>query len=155
VIIRILRSTAVCLLLLIFLTGSTGISFYIHTCGTSHKKEVFAFREIFHQNIACCCDENFTVNVLVGSALNYNDADYCRISRLFIKAPFLGFPVVEKLLVPTFHFIEIPEFALLRSQPVRDSKASFTLFHDPSPPPLSGINLVHFLHQIRIPAPVC
>ena len=155
VIIRILRSAAVCLLLLIFLAGSTGISFYIHTCGTSHKKEVFAFREIFHQNIACCCDEDLTANVPTGSASNYNDADCCRISHLFIKAPFLGFPVVEKLLVPTFHFIEFPEFALFRSQPTQDSKASFTPFHDPSPPPLSGIDLVHFLHQIRIPAPVC
>ncbi len=154
-IIRILRYAAVCLLLLIFLAGSTGISFFIHTCGTSHKKEVFIFREIFHQNIDCCCEEDHTANIPAGSASNYTDADCCRSLHLFIKAPFLGFPVFEKLLVPTFHFLEFPEFALLRSQHVQDSKASFTPFHDPSPPPLSGIKLVHFLHQIRIPAPVC
>jgi hypothetical protein len=143
------------MLLLIFLAGSTGISFYVHTCGSSHKKEAFAFREIFNQKIACSCDENVPEKTPAGSGSNYMDQDCCTISHVFIKAPFLGFPVVEKLTVPTFHFIEHPEFALFRSLPVQDSKASFIPFTDPSPPPLSGITLVHFLHQMRIPAPVC
>jgi len=152
---RILRSAAACLLLLIFLAGSTGISFYIHTCGSTQKKQVFAFREIFHQKVGCCCDENSPGNTAAGSASGYNDEDCCRISHLFVKAPFLGFPVSEKLPVPTLHFIEFPGFALYRSQSSQDSGTSFILFPDHSPPPLSGIKLVCFLHQIRIPAPVC
>jgi len=155
VITRILRSVAVCMLLLIFLAGSTGITFYIHTCGSSHQKEAFAFREIFNQKIPCSCDENLASKVPAGSAVNYQDEDCCRISHLFIKAPFLGYPVVEKQSVPISQFTVFPGFALLMSQPARDLNVSFTPFNDPSPPPLSGINLVHFLHQIRIPAPVC
>jgi hypothetical protein len=151
---RILRSAAVCLLLLIFLAGSTGISFFIHTCGSSHQKDVFAFREIFHQDIGCCCTEKASSKPDDGTAPGYRDDDCCKISHLFIKAPFAGFPVLEKLSIPDCA-AEVPEFALFRSKPAEDSKASFIPFLDHSPPPLYGISLIHFIHQIRIPAPVC
>jgi len=137
------------------MAGSTGISFYIHTCGSSHKKEVLAFREIFHQKVSCCCDADETAKISSGSASAFNDEDCCRISHLFIKAPFIGFPVFEKLSLPPFHFIDVPDFALLIIQNARESQASFTPFRDPSPPPLSGVNLVYYLHQVRIPAPAC
>jgi hypothetical protein len=152
---RILRSAAVCLLLLIFMAGSTGISFYIHTCGSSHKKEVLAFREIFHQKISCCCEADETAMVPEGTASAFNDEDCCRISHLFIKAPFIGFPVVEKVSLTQFYFVAYPDLAFLSSQKTQDPKASFTPFRDPSPPPLSGISLVHYLHQVRIPEPAC
>jgi hypothetical protein len=152
---RVLQSAAVCLLLLIFLAGSTGVSFYIHTCGSSHKKEAFAFREIFNQKTGCSCEEILPSKVPDGSASTYLNEDCCKISHLFIKAPFIGFPVFEKLLVPVSQSLELPGSALLPSQTVLDSKASFIPFLDHSPPPLSGVCLVYFLHQIRIPAPVC
>jgi hypothetical protein len=143
------------LLLLIFLAGSTGISFYIHTCGESHKKEIRVFREIFHQKIACCCDDNLTLPVSGSPVSTFNDEDCCRISHLFIKAPFLGFPVLEKFSVPEFQVTHFPETALSKLQFVQDLKASYIPSPDPSPPPLSGVILVHFLHQIRIPEPAC
>ena len=152
---QILRSAAVFMLLLTFLAGSTGISFYIHTCGSSHKKEAFAFREIFHQKVDCCCEENPVSKEPAGGPSKYNDEDCCRISHLFIKAPFLGFPVTEKLSVPVFCCNEYTGPANYVSLPPRDLKASNIPLRDPSPPPLSGMDLVCFLHQIRIPAPAC
>jgi hypothetical protein len=83
------------------------------------------------------------------------DEDCCRISHLFIKAPFIGFPVVGNPVIMPFHYVEFSDFGIFRSQPVMDSKASLIHFTDPSPPPLSGNTLVYYLHQIRIPAPVC
>ena len=150
---RILRSSSVCLLLLIFLAGSTGITFYIHTCGSSHQKEVFLFHEIFHQKVDCSCEEN--QNGDQSSVPVINDNDCCRISHLFIKASFLGFPVVEKSPVPYTQWFVSPGFLLIFTQPVQDSKASFIPFRDPSPPPIFGRSLVYFLHQIRIPFAIC
>lgn len=152
---RILRSAFVCLFLVILLAGSIGISFYIHTCGGSQKREVLVFREIFHQKIACCCDENLNLHLSGSSASTYNDEDCCRISHLFIKAPFLGFPILKKFSVPIFQFTEYPKISFLKLQLFKHSKASYIPFTDSSPPPLSGVILVHFLHQIRIPEPVC
>jgi len=154
VISRILRFMSVCVLLSIFLAGETGILFYIHTCGGSQKKQVLVFREIFHQKIDCCCDEIVTANVRGSSASTFND-DCCRISHLFIKIPFPGFPISEKFLLPAFYFSEYTEVAILKLQSLQDSKASFSSSPDPSPPPIYGVTLVHFLHQIRIPEPVC
>ncbi len=152
---RILRYSSIGVLLLLFMAGNTGISFYIHTCGSSQKKEVLVFREIFQQKIACCCDDNLVLQITGNSESTYNDADCCRISHLFIKSPFPGFPVLEKYSVPEFQVAHFPEAALLKLQFIQDSKASYIPSPDPSPPPLYGVILVHFLHQIRIPEPVC
>jgi hypothetical protein len=149
------HSASICLLLLIFIVSSTGISFYIHTCGSNQKKEVRIFREIFEQKIACCCDDNLNIPTKGSSETSLNDADCCRISHLFIKAPFLGFPILEKYSVPEFQVTHFLETALLKLQFIQESKASYIPFPDPSPPPLSGVILLHFLHQIRIPEPVC
>ncbi|MCX6243952.1 MAG: hypothetical protein NTU98_04540 [Bacteroidetes bacterium] len=143
------------ILLLFFLAGNTGISFFVHTCGSTHKKDVFVFREIFHQQMACCCEENPSERMPASSGSEFNDDDCCRISHLFVKASFTALPVLEKITIPETGITLFPDFALLRSEQVLDSKASFIPFLDHSPPPLSGIRLVHFLHQIRIPAPVC
>jgi hypothetical protein len=150
---RTLRFSAVCMLIFIFLAGSTGVSFYFHTCGSSHKKEVFIYREIFHQKMDCCCDNN-PPERNSGKETSFSDENCCRISHLFVKAPFLGFPVDQQLLTP-IHLIDLPDFQLCQFLSFQDSIESFIPFNDTSPPPLSGINLVHFLHQIRIPAPVC
>jgi len=155
VVTRILRSASVCLLLLIFLAGSTGISFYIHTCGESQKKEVLFFREIFHQKIACCCEANTVTSSREHLVSSFNDANCCRVLHLFIKALLLGFPVLEKFSAPTSPCTEYLQFALLQIQSPEKLKVSFLPFPDPAPPPLSGVTLVHFLHQIRIPEPVC
>ncbi|MCX6248170.1 MAG: hypothetical protein NTW10_10570 [Bacteroidetes bacterium] len=153
VITRIFRSAAVFLLLLIFLAGSTGISFFVHTCGSSHKKDVFAFREIFHQDIGCCCVENDAAKTPPGTS-SYSDDGCCKTSHLFVKAPFIGFPVTEKLTV-NLSVVELPMFSPSQPSPSEDSGISFVPYTDTSPPPLSGITLVYFLHQIRIPAPAC
>jgi hypothetical protein len=152
---KILRSASVLLLLLVFLAGNTGISFFVHTCGSTHEKDVFVYREIFHQQMSCCCEADMMEQHSAHATAEFNDNDCCRISHLFVKASITALPVLEKITVPETGIAIFPEFALLRNEQVMDSKASFIPFLDHSPPPLSGIRLVHFLHQIRIPAPVC
>ena len=152
---KILRAASVSLLLLVFLAGSTGISFFVHTCGSTHEKDVFAYREIFHQQMSCCCEADMTGKHPAPATSEYNEDDCCRISHLFVKASITALPVLEKIIIPETGITLFPDFALLRSEQVMDSKASFIPFLDHSPPPLSGIRLIHFLHQIRIPDPVC
>ncbi|MGA3015406.1 MAG: hypothetical protein ABSD71_15385 [Bacteroidales bacterium] len=155
---RIFKSTSILLLLLVFLAGSTGISISVHTCGDSHKKNVLVFKEIFNQKFSCCCEENAALqndrNQLSAFA-EYSDNDCCRISHLFIKAPFAGFPILEKFSVPQFDFPVYTERANLKLTSLQDSKSSYQPFSDPSPPPLSGIKLIISIHQIRIPESVC
>jgi hypothetical protein len=152
---RIFRSAFVLFFLLVFLAGNTGISFFVHTCGSSHEKDVFIYREIFHQHMSCCCEDNFSGKAPASPGTSFTDADCCRISYNFIKLAVPGLPILEKIVLPLAGSIPVPSFALFRSDPVIESKASFIPFLDHSPPPLSGMNLVCFLHQIRIPAPVC
>jgi len=152
---RILRSISVSLLLLVFFAGNTGISFFVHTCGTTHKKDVYLYREIFHQQMSCCCEETPGETNPAPAATSFSDNGCCRISHQFVKSSFTALPVLERIPVPETGITTFPSFTLLRSEPVQDLKVSFIFFPDHSPPPLSGISLVHFIHQIRIPAPVC
>ena len=155
---RIFKSTSVLLLLLVFLAGSTGISLSVHTCGDSHKKDVLVYKEIFNQRFTCCCEENMASQDgrdRPSPYTEYSDNDCCRISHLFIKTPFAGFPVLEKILVPQFDFPVYTEMVNLKLASQQDSKSSCQHFSDHSPPPLSGIKLIISIHQIRIPESVC
>ena len=154
---RIFKSTSILLFLLVFLAGSAGISLSVHTCGDSHKKNVLVFKEIFNQKFACCCEENIASQKDRDLSANaeYSDNDCCRISHLFIKVLFTGFPVLEKFSVPQFDFPVYTEMANLKLTSLQDSKLSYQPFSDPSPPPLSGIKLIISIHQIRIPESVC
>jgi hypothetical protein len=152
--IRVLKNIAVLSFLAIFLAGGSGITLFIHTCGSSHQRDVYAFREILHQDIGCCCTEDAGMPPNTGTSREVADDDCCRIAHLFIKAPYAGFPVVENAVavVPVF---DLPQHFILNNYSEEDSKASFIPFLDHSPPPLSGVERILLLHQLRIPAPAC
>jgi hypothetical protein len=150
---RILRFVYVSFLLIVFIAGNTGVSFFVHTCGSTHKQDVFIYREVFHQQMSCCCEAE--PGEPTPAVTSFSDADCCRLSHHFVKASFTALPVFEKIPIPSTGIILFPSFALLRSDPVGDSKVTVIPFPDHSPPPLSGIRLIHFIHQIRIPSPVC
>jgi hypothetical protein len=144
------------MLLLIFLAGSTGITFYVHTCGSNHQKEVFIYREIFHQKSDCCCEDNPAPKSPSGSSSSIDDGDCCKIAHLFIKALLAGFPVLEKVSILPSQFTGFIDVSELSPAIVHNSKAAFSLSPDPSPPPpIFGITLLHYLHQLRLPSAIC
>jgi hypothetical protein len=152
---RIIRTAFVLSLLTIFIAGSTGLSFFIHTCGSSHKTDVYVYREILNPKMSCCCDETHTGKVVKDPSVNFKDDNCCRISHLFLKAPFAGFPILEKISLKSFPVADLDACLLFQTQPTRDTEISYITTPDHSPPPLYGITLICFIHQIRIPAPAC
>ena len=152
---RIFRSSAIVLLMMVFLAGSTGLSFYIHTCGSTHNTKVYLFKEIFSKRMSCCCDEDLSGNATNNRSLTYQDENCCRISHLFIKAPLAGFPVLEKISLRSLPVAELHESPYLQLQPVRDAEIILHSYICHSPPPFFGVTLIYYIHQIRIPAPVC
>ena len=152
---KIVRSVGVFTLLLIFLAVGTGFTFFVHTCGSSHKTDVYVYKEVFNPKMSCCCDESGPGLTKSDLSMNYRDENCCRIVHLFIKAPFAGFPVLEKITLPSLTIAGLPQSPLFRQKPVADAGYSFIFKPDHSPPPISGTILVYFIHQIRIPSPVC
>ena len=149
---RILWSAFGLLLMLIFLLGTTGISFYIHECGNSGTKDVFVYPELFGGKADCgCVDEvqQGTAGANEESALSDNAC--CKNIHLYLKADFRGFTISYHLPVDISRCLitcELQGIAFM--DPV--SEQTISVFQTDHPPPLrSGIELLTFLHQIKIP----
>jgi len=150
---QFLRSWLVLLITVIFLFGSTGITFFIHECGSSQTKEVFVYPEILKHQSSCCCAEEVHGTPSVATALQFSDPDCCKNTHLFIKASFLGFPVFNKHQEEPIRNILSSDHQDFMVRPVEPIKVLFTSLQDPSPPPLSGRLLIQAIHQIKIPVP--
>ena len=141
-------------LLVIFLFGITGLSVFHHTCGSSHKDKVTLYAEIFKAAPGSCCE---------GEALKYASGCLEDMTRKFDATPcckstntFLSLHIVterhDKLVIKGFASIPIsfpaslPVFIL--TDPIPGSSVYFQFYS----PPLTGKQLVHYLHQIKIPA---
>jgi hypothetical protein len=149
-----IRTSFLFLMLAIFLIGTTGVSFYIHECTSSQKKEVFAFPEILNQKVSCCCAEDVHGNA--GSAdpdLSYKDPGCCKNIHVYLKASFTGVPLFYQFNPDLTQKIIHSDFLTLLHNDTSVEITSFTSQVD-HPPPRSGRSLVFFLQQIKIPAPV-
>jgi hypothetical protein len=152
---RKIQAVLSCLLLVIFLAGTTGITLFIHTCSSSHKTEVSAYPEIFRHSTACCCEENSSTATPPSKETEINNPECCRNQQLLLKASLIGFPVTYlQLIKATFFPIPLVDNTLLPVNQEHGSLAEYLPWLDHSPP-LSGKSLVYFIHQIRIPSPVC
>ena len=149
-----IRTSFLFMMLAIFLTGTTGISFYVHECSSSQIKEVFAFPEILPNTVSCCCAEEVHGSVQsVEPVSSFNEPDCCKNTHVYRKAVFTGFPVFYQF-NPELLQIAIPaDFLSLQHNMEGAEIVSFTPRVD-HPPPRSGKLLLHFLHQIKIPATV-
>lgn len=147
-------------LLLVFLFGTTGLSVFHHFCHSSNEGNVTLYPEIFQSSGSSCCENE--------SATGYACANYesvpadplfqhidaapcCKSSTTLFKLEILT-ERVEKLVLnnvsepqPLFSVSlnTMPPFELLLLKP-----AHFQFYS----PPLFGKMLVHFLHQMKIPA---
>ena len=150
---HLLRSFPYLLLLAIFLYGTTGISFKIHECKSSNTKEVFLFAGIFNHHSSCGCSEEDLQKAQENQSLQFNDPDCCKTTRLYFKAPFLGFPVINNQNSVDLPNILLPGFLTFLQESVEPEMPCFIPIQDHAPPPLSGRLLVQTIHQIKIPFP--
>ena len=151
---QIIRQISFFLVILVFLAGTTGVSFYIHECSSSNTKEVFVYPEISNKTASCCCAVEMHSSV-AGSekAPSFNETGCCKNTHVYLKAAFSGFPVIFQF-HDELNISGLPTdfLSILHDRPENDM-ADFVLLVD-HPPPRSGKALIHFLHQIKIPASV-
>ncbi len=147
-----LNSVVSIFLLVIFLTGTTGISFYIHTCSESHKRDVFAFPELLKPHSDCCTED--AVSPVAGSC-NHPigiSAACCKNEHLYLKAAFTSEPVSQPA---TPHFSVENDLTLFSGINIPQARETVhgDLIMSGNSPPIAGKLLVLRIHQIRIPSP--
>ena len=151
---QIIRNLFTILILIVFLTGTTGVSFYIHECRSSNTREVFAFPEISNKAISCCCDKEVLVSIYSGESLPFiEQPPCCTNTHIYLKAALTGFPVSYQL-TDNLKQADLPTYFLniLYDEQKYEMESHVSIVDHP--PPLSGKSLVYFLHQIKIPASV-
>ena len=149
-----IRSLFTLLILAVFLTGTTGVSFYIHECSSSNTREVVAFPEITNKAISCCCDQEVHGSIHTEESIPFiEEPPCCTNKRIYLKATFTGFPVSYQLTGKLNHADLPADFLSMLYEDQKQEIARPVTIVD-HPPPLSGKSLIHFLHQIKIPASV-
>lgn len=140
------------MMLVVFLAGSTGITYSFHSCLSSGKTDLKLFPEIFSQSPSCCC-ESASENSMPFNAY-FSEPDCCKTTWGFIKTVFTGIPLnyhFDKILSVEFLCHNVSLSIIWHPEPL----STVLIPPDDHSPPLSGTSLIYFLHQIRIPFPVC
>ncbi len=141
-------------LLLVFLFGISGISIFHHTCTSSNLDRVTLYADIFHEAPpSCCADEAGDPVAPSFSGVNtaIDATPCCRNVNAF-----LVLHIVSNQFSRSLQVVSVPVVAFCFSDlsvkstcdPFQIASGRFQ-FHSP---PLAGRQLVHFLHQIKIPS---
>ena len=142
------------LMLAVFLTGTTGVSFYVHECSSSNKREVVAFPELFNNTVSCCCAEEMQGIALSDEPVSsFSEPECCQNTHVYLKASFTGFPLFYQFNPEVLQKSFPAGFLSMQHNEKVLEIISFTPRVD-HPPPRSGKILIHFLQQVKIPAPV-
>lgn len=151
---QVFRISFLFLMLAAFLFGTTGVSFYIHECSSSHTKEVIPFPEIVNKTVVCCCASEVHGSISSDEPVSsFNEPECCKNTHVYLKASFTGFPVFYQFNPDLSQKNVTADLLNLVSNNPDSEISTFTIRVD-HPPPRSGKLLVHFLQQLKIPAPV-
>jgi hypothetical protein len=151
---KALNSVFILMVVVIFLTGTTGISFSFHECTSSHRTEVFPFPEILNNTVSCCCADEVHDGVAGEEPVSsFSEPECCRNTHVYLKASFTGFPVSQQLNPDLSYQIISPDLLNLFYKDLNIEIPDLNVRVD-HPPPRSGKILVYFLQQIKIPAQV-
>ena len=151
---QVFRISFLFLMLAAFLFGTTGVSFYIHECSSSQTKEVFAFPELLNKAVTCCCaDEVHGSSSSDEPVSSFTEPECCKNTHHYLKVSFAGFPVFYQFNPDPLQKIITANLMNLVPNDLESELSHFTIRVD-HPPPRSGKILIHFLQQIKIPAPV-
>jgi hypothetical protein len=154
---KLIKHTGVLIILVIFLAGSTGITFSLHTCLSAGKTDVTVFPGLFEKNEGCCCGSDAPASLASPDPLpaSWDAPDCCVLSKVFFKTITFPAPETIKMSPAVVDLFQIGQAFAETSCPTSRETVNTLPLPDPSPPPLSGKLLVHFLHQVKIPFPAC
>jgi hypothetical protein len=147
------------LVLAVFLLGTTGLSVFHHICSLSHEDTVMVYPGFVTDpglscssddpvEAACCCKADVRHDCCGES---FAALPCCKSIASFIRLEILTLRV-EKLYLPVLEAV-----AVVASETDDRLHADDLLFFRPGifimhPPPRYGRMLVHYLHQVKIPA---
>ncbi|MEI6683240.1 MAG: hypothetical protein WCO44_11460 [Bacteroidota bacterium] len=141
-------------LLTVFLFGITGISVFHHACTSSNKEQVTVYAEIYRQAPVSCCEgeafEPFRGH-RDGMQQYLSAVPCCKSTNTFLALHIIT-ERINALKLQQSAPLEKNTLVLLQEaipeNPARLQTIRFQ-FHSP---PLYGTELIHYLHQIKIPA---
>jgi len=141
-------------LLAVFLFGITGLSVFHHTCTSSNQEKIAFYAEIFKQAPGSCCEDDaidHPVAGLTGMSLSFDATSCCKSTTSFLALRIIS-ERQDKLVIPYAIPMPAPNLRPL-SQPAFESQVLIHPVHFQfHSPPRYGKQLVHYLHQIKIPA---
>jgi hypothetical protein len=150
------RYACALVLCLVVLFGSTGLTYFTHTCSSSLNKDVSLYPELFGRQDKCCCGDAVPANSAFDEKSGntvIHQPDCCKVRYTYIKAVFPGFPQAFKLAFFPLVLVAQSHYHNLIINPGQEAFLPQNLLPDPSPP-LNGRQLVQFLNQLKIPFPV-
>jgi hypothetical protein len=151
---KLFRTVFLFLMLAVFIIGTTGISFYIHECSSSKNREIIAFPELLNKTVSCgCAGEVYRSVPSEEPVSSFSEPECCKNIHIYLKASFTGFPQFYHFNPELLQTVVPADLLSLQHNEKLAEISTFTPRVD-HPPPRSGKILVHFLQQIKIPAPV-
>jgi hypothetical protein len=148
------KRTGTLLLLMIFLFGITGLSVFRHTCTSSNKEKTAFYAGIFKEAPGSCCgDEAMDQPVCSHAGLPqaFDEPSCCKSTTSFLSLHIIS-ERQDKLAMQGALSFQVPQ-ALTLSDPAPASQVLIRPVHFQfHSPPRYGKQLVHYLHQIKIPA---
>lgn len=144
---KILARTGTILIALVFLLGSTGISFYRHSCTSSNTQKLIVYPGLFKAAVSCCCGGSASTGE---SEIDMTSC--CKSASSLVKLQGGYIPAVNHVLFAPDIIIQSGLFAVSLPSVSRQPVITYRFFEFYSPP-FSGKALIHFLHQIKVPSP--
>jgi len=141
------------LLLMVFLFGITGLSVFHHTCSCSNEEHIVLYTDIFKETPESCCgDASMDIPVDSHSAQSqgFEASSCCRSTTTFLVLHVISERQDEQVALPAISFpaslsLDLPGLSL--ESPLLIHAVHYQ-FHSP---PRFGKQLLHYLHQIKIP----
>jgi hypothetical protein len=142
-------------MVLIFFTGTTGFTLYIHICSCFNTTKYAFFHELAKTKPTCCCEEKNTNSPDLNTYTTIKNSECCQNKHLLIKSTTYMQPVITKFSEDkTFKLLTyyIPTKTIFTSE----NKVSYKKLasHYFPPPLLSGRLLVISYNQIKVPLSV-
>ena len=142
------------LLLIVFLAETTGVTLIHHYCSMSNTREIKSIDGFSAESDTSCSCEEETCNPPSNPEelpQSFSAPACCYEVSTFLKFDFTSIFHSPLVFTPFTH--EMMGLTLLQSiQPTENAQIPDGPFFRFYSPPLNGINLLHAIHQIKIPA---
>ena len=141
-------------LLMVFLFGITGLSIFHHTCSSSNQDKISVYAEIYKgAPVSCCEDETFGSSPVNPADLpqNFQSAPCCKSTNYFLALQIISerlYRIEVKDVTPISSPLPLPLPEFSTDNQLLVHSVYFQFYS----PPLFGKQLIHYLHQIKIPS---